>query len=115
MNETERFTVTEEHVKLLRAANVGWGHCEFGAPVIDCERPYGNSDVLEDIFRILAMPGRGAFDCSEAEIDRMHLLHLETETALQIFLCTGTMEPGTYETPRYYRRWKRAAAGETSE
>ena len=54
-NVTE-FTVTDEHLKLLRGAYVGWDDCEFGAPAIDCKRPYGNSDVIADIAEILEVP-----------------------------------------------------------
>jgi hypothetical protein len=47
------FTVTDEHLKLLRRTNVGWEDGEFGAPSIDCKRPYGNSSVYNDIAEIL--------------------------------------------------------------
>ena len=53
MRLVTEFTVTEEHLKLLRRAYVGWDPCEFGAPAIDCKRPYGNSDVISDIGEIL--------------------------------------------------------------
>ena len=33
--DNKRFTLTEEHLKLLRHANVRWDDCEFGAPAID--------------------------------------------------------------------------------
>ena len=49
MRNVTEFTVTEEHLKLLRRAYVDWEDCEFGAPAIDCKRPYGNSDVIADI------------------------------------------------------------------
>ena len=47
------FELTEEHIKLLRQMCVSWDDCEFGAPAIDCKRPYGNSDVYSDIAKIL--------------------------------------------------------------
>ena len=34
-----------------------WDDCEFGAPAIDCKRPYGNSDVYNDIAKILEIKG----------------------------------------------------------
>lgn len=49
------FTVTDDHLKLLRRASVGWSDCEFGAPEIDPKRPYGNSNVLGDIAEILGL------------------------------------------------------------
>jgi hypothetical protein len=103
----QRFTVTGEHVALLRRAYVSWNGDEFGAPTIDPKRPYGNSDVEADIFRVLEMQGRGAFDCTAEELGRMRSLHTETQTALQIFLRTGAMEPGTYEASDYGRDWHR--------
>src|SRR6266568_5645220 len=40
------FTVTEDHLKLLRHAYLYWEYGEgYGAPAIDPKRPYGNSDV----------------------------------------------------------------------
>jgi hypothetical protein len=110
MNDVERFTVTPEHVALLRAAYVGWDSCEFGAPAIDCKRPYGNSDVLRDMAGILNVPQVETEDgsvWSKAEAERMRCVHAETRTALQIFLRTGTMEPGTYKAPFYTQDWQR--------
>lgn len=57
--KTQTFTVTDEHVKLLRRFQVGWQDCETGAPEIDPKRPYGNSAVPEDIHEILT----GESDC----------------------------------------------------
>lgn len=111
----DRFTVTEDHVKLLRAAYVGWDSCEFGAPAIDCKRPYGNSDVLGDIAEILGGIRHPEFeedeDWGDEEAESMRKTHAETLTALQIFLCTGTMEPGTYALTKPYNRrsWARVS------
>lgn len=106
-----RFTVDERHIALLRRAYVGWEGCEFGAPAIDCKRPYGNGSVLEDIAKILGLPprpddGYGDFPGEQEEL--MRALHRGTKTALQIFLCTGEMKAGEYETDLYHRRgWRR--------
>lgn len=106
----QQFTVTDEHIKLLRAANVGWEDCEFGAPSIDCKRPYGNSDVHADIAEILSITpivsdDRGA-KFSNEQTDRMDVLHKETKTALQIFLATGEMKAGRYVADNYDRNWQ---------
>src|ERR1700734_729843 len=87
------FTVTEDHLKLLRHAYVGWDDCEFGAPAIDCKRPYGNSDVIDDIAEILGVPDEQVRD-EESEIlpgvkAAFTCLHGETATVLQIALATG--------------------------
>lgn len=104
------FEVTEQHILLLRRAFTSWEDCEFGAPAIDCKRPYGNSSVLADMAEILGLPSLRSDDfvISEAEEDRLNQLHKETETALQIFLRTGEMRAGTYVSDRYMRNWRAA-------
>lgn len=107
--EQKRFKLTEEHIKLLKRANVIWDDCEFGAPGMDPKRPYGNSDVIGDMAEILGI----AYDC-EAENNgaierRLENLHRELEQALAVVLSTGKMEPGTYVTDRYSNMgWKKA-------
>ena len=49
----EIFTVTEDHLKLIKNFCVGWQDCDFGAPEIDPKHPYGNSSVCSDIANIL--------------------------------------------------------------
>ena len=62
IRDTRRFTVTDEHLRLLRRAHVTWVDAEFGAPEIDGKRPYGNSDVYSDIAEILGIPEDEWFD-----------------------------------------------------
>jgi hypothetical protein len=106
-----RFTLTEDHVKLLRRFYVGWQDCETGAPEIDPKRPYGNSSVAGDIHEILTGESVGMVDSKRDELtddetERYMALHKETETALQIVLVTGKFLPGTYECDQYRRNWK---------
>jgi hypothetical protein len=109
------FTVTEEHLRLLRHAHVFWDEAEFGAPSIDPKRPYGNSSVYRDIAEILDVPGSEWSDeepAGETEW-RFVRLHVETAIALQIALATGVFRTGRYL--RYDEmmstcRWKRAEA-----
>lgn len=98
----EYFILTEDHIKLLSNAYVSWDNCEFGAPEIDPKRPYGNSDVLEDMSEILGI------DISENEENKLKLkkLHKETETALQIILSTKSFIPGEYIKEEYDTNWK---------
>jgi hypothetical protein len=105
----KRFEVTADHLKLLRAANVGWDSCEFGAPSIDCKRPYGNSDVYGDLAKILGIQAADADDVrfSDEDYDRMRRLHRETATVLQIGLWLGRFETGVYESENYGRDWRR--------
>ena len=47
------FEIKEEHLKLLNRSYVSWGDSEFGAACIYPKKPYGNSDVENDIAKIL--------------------------------------------------------------
>ena len=120
----QRFTVTEEHLKLLRRAEVRWDDSEYGAPAIDSKRPYGNSDVVLDILEILGLD-KGTvtiggvtteIDISDMDEPPEHLvahcnkLHQETLAVLQIALSTGSFAAGTYEAKPYSNEWKRVEA-----
>lgn len=116
MSKQNEFTVTEQHVTLLRHAWVEWNLMEFGAPGIDGKRPYGDSDVLADIARVL---GEGPEGCGtrddwgrdwddvqrdwlEEHSERLAMIHGEVGVALQIGLATGRFEPGDYvKTEKY--------------
>lgn len=99
MSYEQTFEVKYEHIALLQKAYVRWEDCEFGAPAIDCKRPYGNSGVLQDIAEILDIPWE------EADKDELEQLHKETLTALQIFLEFGEMVEGVYKTKEYGTNW----------
>jgi len=87
---------------------VGWQDCETGAPEIDPKRPYGNSDVSNDVIRLLDWcdldnieeeeDEDDFYESSEYEqlCDRAEMIHAQTETALQIILYTGKFEAGDY-------------------
>lgn len=108
---TQQFRVLPEHVKLLQRAYVSWDEGEFGAPAIDCKRPYGNSNAIADIGKILGeVPEEGADTTEErwssAQEMRFCRLHKETASALQICLRTGQLKPGLYEADRYTQNWR---------
>jgi hypothetical protein len=105
----DEFTLTEQHVKLLRRMNVSWGREEFGAPEIDPKRPYGNSNVYGDMARILGIPADGDGEFEPRLINLMDRLHQQTKVALQIVLVTGSFAPGVYRAPRYTSLWELAA------
>lgn len=98
------FTLTENHLKLLRRMNVGWQDTEYGAPEIDPKRPYGNSDVELDIAEILGWEvdedGLSEFQSNDAR-----KLHQETATALQVVLFTGKFKSGVYINEGYSNIW----------
>lgn len=100
------FVLTDQHLTLLRAADVQWDETEFGAPAIDPKRPYGNGDVVGDMARLLGveLPEDAGSIVVTQELTR---LHAETKTALQIVLGTGRFEPGTYvRSHTWSRDWR---------
>ena len=106
------FTVTEEHLKLLRRARVSWDDAEYGAPAIDPKRPYGGSSPDRDMAEILGLPDSEWLDQNGNVIpgaeDRFARLHAETALALQIVLATGEFRPGRYtRTDQYEIDWTR--------
>lgn len=120
MTDKLLFELTDEHIKLLQNAYISWEHCEYGAPAIDCKRPYGNSSVEADIIEILEW--RDMSDMSDEDWDalydeegewgelmnRARTVHAETETALQIILKCKTFEPGKFRRSETWRRnWER--------
>ena len=102
----QRFVVTPEHIKLLRAAYVSWDGVEFGAPAIDCKRPYGNGDVYEDMGRLLGIERDEDDEWGTEQIAYFDAVHKGTKTALQIVLATGQFRVGVYEAESYTRNWK---------
>lgn len=108
----DQFTLTEDHIKLLRNSYVSWFDCEYGAAAIDPKRPYGNSGEYEwQIARLLGLkPAITKVDLgdvySDAQEDYCRKVHQETQTALQVVLATGEFTPGVYECRKYGKDWK---------
>ena len=105
LHDARDFTVTDDHLALLRQARARWLGLEFGAPCIDPNRPYGNSGVVEDIANIVDPGGPAAAGDYEAYFgansERFLRLHAETMLVLQIALSTGRFGPGRYVCPGY--------------
>jgi hypothetical protein len=111
------FTVTEDHLKLIRRFRpVGWSDGEGygGAAFISGKKPYGNSAVGHDIAQILRTPdedwvyedGEKSYLTDEAE-SRLMRLHVEAMFALQIVLAVGEFRPGRYQRSRWNIDWRR--------
>jgi hypothetical protein len=104
------FTIKTEHLKLLRATYISWDDCEFGAPEIDCKRPYGNSDVYGDMGEILGITpeGRDGHELffTDEQQAYMNGLHEDLRIVLQIILRTETFKEGDYQADKYDRNWK---------
>jgi hypothetical protein len=93
------FTLTKEHLELMRNMYWDWNLAEFGAPTVDPKRPYGNSDVLDDMAKILnkkVVYDKEGMMQEELE-EELERVHQETQTALQIVLTLRTFKPGVYK------------------
>lgn len=115
MEQTKKFTLTVEHIKLVSHFNVDWNSAENGAPSVDPKRPYGNSRVACDIYEILhgEVVGRATSKkeaLSAEEETALLKLHQETKDALQVILATKSFTPGIYEAPNYSHDWKLVGA-----
>jgi hypothetical protein len=105
------FTLTPEHILLLRQMCVNWQDCETGAPEIDPKRPYGNREVTTDIHAILTGESVGyagsARDALTETEERTYLaLHRTMDTALEVVLRTGAFVPGVYVSDPYRHNWR---------
>ena len=106
----EVFELKKEHITLLKNSWVIWYDCEFGAPGIDCKRPYGNSSIYEDMADILGIElfedQYGEKHLSEEQADYLYDLHKDLEIALQLILTFQTFEPGTYTRENSWDDWE---------
>lgn len=97
-----QFEMTEDHIKLLQNMYFDYDdYTETGAPVADPKRPYGNSNVVYDIYEIIYGKYWEAKD-DEDEMDEelqddLMSIHYGTSDALQIILATKSFETGLYE------------------
>jgi hypothetical protein len=126
LHQAKEFTVTEDHLKLLRHTyDIYWDPGEgYGAPAINPKKPYGNSAVPQDVATILGAPNSDweqapDWDWDEDEFpppkalraeaeDRYLRVHVETAIALMIALATGEFRPGRYtRTNAWGNDWKR--------
>ena len=107
--EKNTFNLTQKHLDLLKNMQVNWDSTETGAPAIDPKRPYGNSDVANDVGNILGYKPRGfegdPEEYSLKQCDKFLRIHRETQTALQIVLQTGDFKKGTYKREDSWSNW----------
>ena len=105
----DMFELKQIHLDLLKETYIYWNSCEFGAPGIYCKKPYGNSDVENDIAEIIKLKKKGNFNYEEEEwnekaYDYMKDLHAQTQIALEIILHCQTFRLGRYK-KKNYREW----------
>jgi len=115
--EKKYFTVTENHIKLLRRACIDWENPGVGdlggAPGIDPKRPYGNSDILYDMAEIIGLElfedADGETHLSKEQAKLCKRLHREMEIVLQILVSNCEIKVGKYECDEYGHEWRRVA------
>ena len=119
MTTYKKFTVTGDHLLLMKELEMDWNDIEFGAPTVNPKRPYGNTDVCKDMLKILDWeisvsindgPGE-PFDIDNDDLpetleETLEEIHKELETVLQICLSTGSFEAGTYQLGEHYK-WRK--------
>ena len=108
----QRFTVTEDHIKLLEQLNIGWYTGENDAPAVDSKRPFGNSDLEGDIIEITGRLSLEEIDECEGDIPAEHrewaqAIYLEMAWVLEIMTKRARqgIVPGEYRCDRYRRNW----------
>ncbi len=111
------FILKEEHLKLLERACIYWEDAEFGAPAIDCKRPFGNSGAIYDIMEILGCEVKRCPHCDEViegpDEDKLMEIYRELDTAIEIIFQTRSTTPGKY---RYEdRKWYKVPAYKPKE
>lgn len=108
-----KFELTENHIKLVLHFYIEENNeAYYGAPQVDIKRPYGNSDVYNDVARIIGIEPITTIDedkvLTKEQGEIVKKIHKEMSTALQIILCTRSFIPGTYEQTSEYNTlsWK---------
>jgi hypothetical protein len=109
-----RFTLTDEHARLLKALTIEWPDRTGEVTDIlaagdlpsargDGKRPYGDRayfeyDMLEALGRPVAFKPDGQLaDIPDAEAERLSALHRQMLGALQVFVEHAEIAPGTYD------------------
>ena len=109
----EIFKVRKYHLDLIKRLNFsGWDFTGFGAPAIDCKRPFGNSNVYKDMMDIMGWDyGEDSYDYISANPDvkaRLDDIYSnELPQALQILTCCLGIKEGYYKKNHYtYYGWE---------
>lgn len=93
------FNFTNTHLKLLRNFSTYWNNVEYGAPAVSPKKPYGNSDIEDDIRDILQ---------TKLSDNKCYKIHRSLGNALDIFLQHAVLPEGKYIRKDEYSEWKKA-------
>ena len=109
--KSKTFELKKEHLVLLKKSCWSWNDCEYGAPGMDCKRPFGNSGVDTDLAEILSKESPRCPHCNElidtAIQERNKAIYEELLIALEIICHTTSFELGLYRQNDRYR-WEKA-------
>ena len=121
LRQATRFTITADHLRLVGRLSFNWDDGEYyeGAPAVifvSKKRPYGNSDIEQDLAEILDPDGYETIDWDDpgawdtywaANGDRFLKTHVETCVVLNIICETGQFRTGHFIRPQsYFDRWR---------
>ena len=95
------FTLKSEHIALIKRLNLKISQdyaCDnWLIPNIDPKRPFGNSDMLGDIFSFMGIEPDANGDYSESDRINAYLLLAELPAAMEAIMMYETFTPGIYE------------------
>lgn len=113
----EQFEITEQHLKLIQRMYMEHDTYAFlGGPSTDFKRPFGNSDIEQDIGEILDIEPEGIdeYDSevkvyTEAQQEKFREIYKDVAKALQICMNLQKFETGIYQQIKSYntRDWKK--------
>lgn len=130
---TTVFEIKDEHIKLLKEMNIDWNDAEFGAPCIDPKRPYGNSNGVNDIARVIDLTKNKKTidyyrkdaeeyddikdyfeecDWNQESYDYLLNIHHDMQIVLQIVLNNLSFKKGIYHRKNTYSEWEFKGAKE---
>ena len=101
------FILTNEHLKLMKKL---WFTSYDNKLIIEPKTPYGNSDIMNDICKILDIEGFeddwGEIHYPKGTEDRCFKIHEEMATALQVVTRTFSFKTGLYASDEYINNWE---------
>src|SRR6202521_4028724 len=95
VQEGQEFTLTSDHVRLLRHLRVVWSMVEAGGPVIDIERPFGSTQIQRDVNHILGHRGGWLQNLTRGWVSGGRL-PAGVLTAAGVLVDAGKLQTGSY-------------------
>lgn len=101
------FALLQTHIDLLREGYVRLqGDNCWGTIGLDCKRPFGNSDIAQDMMAILGVDAdlvAGGLVDGDLAVEQMETIYKKgLPLALEVILRTGSFVPGVYRTSTPY-------------